>query len=186
MATGRRGWPGFFDIKNWIPGVNGCPEARAGRLVQVVHRRDPRAAQRPPRVCGAAAHGFTKFYREWIGRSGPAATYTDDRDEGRVRLVRRDPRRLRRSDRWKRLAAMQAGPGAEKLWVASRLLCSVPARYSSRRWPMLRMAEAVVVASMAGVGDFTGAGFDGWGVPRGARRFLGAFPRPLCRASCVL
>src|SRR5580704_16794408 len=50
---------------------------------------------------------------------------------------------------------MQAGPGAEKLWVASRLLCSVPARYSSRRWPMLRMAE-VVVASMAVV-DFTAA-----------------------------
>jgi len=78
-----------FDIKNWIRGVNGCPEARAGRLVQVVHRRDPRAAQRPPRVSGAAAHDFTKFYRESIGRSGPAATYTDDRDEGRVRLVRR-------------------------------------------------------------------------------------------------
>src|SRR6267154_5994258 len=52
---------------------------------------------------------------------------------------------------------MQAGPGAEKLWVASRLLCSVPARYSSRRWPMLRMAEAVVVASMAVVVDFTAA-----------------------------
>src|SRR5438105_255193 len=68
-----------------------------------------------------------------------------------------DPRHLRRSDRWKRLAAMQAGPEAEKLWVASRLLCSVPARYSSRRWPMLRMAEAVVVASMAVVADFTAA-----------------------------
>src|SRR5580692_4522497 len=64
---------------------------------------------------------------------------------------------LERSDRWKRLAAMQAGPGAEKLWVASRLLCSVPARYSSRRWPMLGMAEAVVVASMAVVVDFTAA-----------------------------
>src|SRR5438874_7119261 len=51
---------------------------------------------------------------------------------------------------------MQAGPGADKLWVASRLLCSVPARYSSRRWPMLRMAEAVV-ASTAVVVDFTAA-----------------------------
>src|SRR5438105_3287272 len=59
---------------------------------------------------------------------------------------------------------MQAGPGAEKLWVASRLLCSVPARYSSRRWPMLRMAEAVVVASMVVVVvvvDFTAAALAG-------------------------
>src|SRR5260370_3994452 len=56
---------------------------------------------------------------------------------------------------------MQAGPGAEKVWVASRLLCSVPARYSSRRWPMLRMAEAVVVASMAVGVDFTAAASEG-------------------------
>jgi len=32
-------------------------------------------------VSGAAAHDFTKFYQESIGRSGPAATYTDDRDK---------------------------------------------------------------------------------------------------------
>src|SRR3984893_12804378 len=52
---------------------------------------------------------------------------------------------------------MQAGPGAEKARGGPRLLCSVPAPSSSRRWPMLRMAEAVVVASMAVVVDFTAA-----------------------------
>src|SRR5580704_11627144 len=48
--------------------LNGCTEARAS---------------------GGAAHGFTKFYRESFGRSEPAATYTDDQDESRARLVRR-------------------------------------------------------------------------------------------------
>jgi Transposase, Mutator family len=37
------------------PSVFACPETRSRRLVQVVHRRDPRAAQRPPRVWRSGA-----------------------------------------------------------------------------------------------------------------------------------
>jgi hypothetical protein len=49
VSTDLQYWT-LFAIKNWTPGLNGCPETQTERLVQVVHRRDPRAAQRPPRV----------------------------------------------------------------------------------------------------------------------------------------
>ena len=38
LSTDVRNWT-LFDIKNWTPELNGCPEAQAERLVQVVHRR---------------------------------------------------------------------------------------------------------------------------------------------------
>jgi hypothetical protein len=43
-SSSRRVNPGWF-----------CPKARTVRLVQVVHRRNPRAAQRPPRVWRSGA-----------------------------------------------------------------------------------------------------------------------------------
>src|SRR5689334_15873251 len=101
------------------------------------------------------------FTKNRLGAVGPQPHIPTTEIRPRSARQTCDPRRLRRSDRWKRLAAMQAGPGAEKLWVASWLLCSVPARYSSRRWPMLHMAEAVVVASLAVAVDFTAAALVG-------------------------
>jgi len=50
VSTDVRKWT-LFDIENWTPRVkHRCPGVRPGRLVQVVHRWDPRIAQRPPRV----------------------------------------------------------------------------------------------------------------------------------------
>ena len=43
LSTDVRNWT-LCAIKNWTPGLNGCPEIRSGWLVQVVHRRGPRAA----------------------------------------------------------------------------------------------------------------------------------------------
>jgi Ketopantoate reductase PanE/ApbA len=53
-------WPAHVDVsrpsssRRVNPGCF-CPKARTVRLVQVVHRRDPRAAQRPPRVWRSGA-----------------------------------------------------------------------------------------------------------------------------------
>ena len=55
LSTDIRNWT-LFDIENWTPGLRDvCPEAQPERLVQVVHRRDPRAAQRLPRVWRSGA-----------------------------------------------------------------------------------------------------------------------------------
>ena len=69
LSTDVRNWT-LFDIKNWTPELNGCPEAQAERLVQVVHRRDPRAAQRPPRVWRRGAREVT------VGPPGQAPGHT--------------------------------------------------------------------------------------------------------------
>jgi hypothetical protein len=44
-AVKRRPEPDPLRHRELDPRINGCPEIRSGRLVQVVHRRDPRAAQ---------------------------------------------------------------------------------------------------------------------------------------------
>jgi len=50
VSTDVRKWT-LFDIENWTPWVKQrCSESRSVGLVQVVHRRDPRIVQRPPRV----------------------------------------------------------------------------------------------------------------------------------------
>ena len=69
LSTDVRNWT-LFDIKNWTPELIGCPEAQAERLVQVVHRRDPRAAQRPPRVWRRGAREVT------VGPPGQAPGHT--------------------------------------------------------------------------------------------------------------
>jgi CRISPR associated protein, Cas1 family len=54
MSTDIRKWT-LFDIENWTPCCLFGRETGRGRLVQVVHRRDPRAAQRPSRVWRSSA-----------------------------------------------------------------------------------------------------------------------------------
>jgi len=51
--------------------LNGCTEARAGRLVQVVHRRDTRAARRPLRGLAERRMALPNFTENRLGAMGP-------------------------------------------------------------------------------------------------------------------